>query len=278
MRSAKNDMDGLSIHYYVMPGKTWDDRGSAVHFDENEWFVTLKKALAMDQHITSSLKVMDTYDPEHSVGLIVDEWGSFYACERGNCEERFWGFDGEYMAFQQNTLRDAMVAACTLHIFNAHCERVPMANLSMTVNQLHSLILTEDEKFLLTPTYHVFDLYKGHQNALLLPHELECGDYTSKGERIPKISFSASKSAEGYSTLSVCNVDPREKAELTCTLKGMKVEHVTAQTITSEKMNDHNTFENPETVRPKPFNNLSWEGENLKMELAPKSITVLQVS
>ena len=153
MREAGRFMDGLSLHYYTVPGD-WSNKGSATEFDEREWFVTMKKTLVMDDLITRHSSIMDYYDPEKRVGLIVDEWGTWYDVEPGTNP----GF-----LYQQNTLRDALVAGINLNIFNNHCDRVHMANLAQTVNVLQAMILTEGERMVLTPTYHVFYMYKVHQ-------------------------------------------------------------------------------------------------------------------
>jgi len=160
---ANYRMDGLSLHYYTCPGGP-EERGSATDFDENKYFHTLSDALRMDELIREHSRIMDTYDPERRVGLVIDEWGTWFDVADGTNP----GF-----LFQQNTMRDALVAGITLNIFNNHCDRVVMANLAQTVNVLQAVILTQGEKMLKTPTYHVFDLYKRHQGARLLDIDIE---------------------------------------------------------------------------------------------------------
>lgn len=211
MREAARFMDGLSLHYYTVPG-TWQNKGSAAEFSEDEWFVTMKKALVMDEIITKHSTIMDKYDPDKRIGLIVDEWGTWYDVEPGTNP----GF-----LYQQNTLRDALVAGITLNIFHNHSDRVQMANIAQTINVLQSMILTEGEKMIVTPTYHVFDMFKVHQDAALLPVEFSSDTYEHNGERIPQVSISASRNAYGQIHISLCNIDPRSDANLSIELRGM---------------------------------------------------------
>ena len=191
MREARYVMDGLALHYYtrlVDPAKVRNaNRGSATEFGENEWFTIMEKALFTDELVRRHSTIMDVYDPEKRVALIVDEWGTWYEVEPGTNP----GF-----LYQQNTLRDALVAGISLNIFNNHCDRVRMANIAQTVNVLQAMILTEGEKMIVTPTYHVFDMYKVHQDATLLPFDLQCDDYVFEDKAVPQISLSASKDAD----------------------------------------------------------------------------------
>ncbi|MFS8572711.1 MAG: alpha-N-arabinofuranosidase, partial [Clostridia bacterium] len=167
MREAGAYMDGLSLHYYTVPG-TWAKKGSATEFDEDEWFITLKKALRIEELIKRHSAIMDRYDPLKRVGLIVDEWGTWYDVEPGT---------NPAFLYQQNTVRDALVAGLHLNIFNNHAERVKMANIAQTVNVLQAMILTDGPKMIVTPTYHVFEMYKPHQGATLLPPWVEAERY-----------------------------------------------------------------------------------------------------
>jgi alpha-N-arabinofuranosidase len=277
MRDARYNMNGLSIHYYVMPGDSWENKGSALNFDDQEWFTTMRKVLDINTCIENALSIMDRHDPDHSVDLLVDEWGTFYACECGNCDERFWGYDGEYMVFQQNSLRDALAAALTLNIYNHHSDRIHMANLSMTVNQLQSLILTRDENMILTPTYHVFDLFQSHQNSMLLQSELECESYSVGNDSIPALSASASWNEEGFITVSLCNLDPHNKAPLQCRIKNGTISGIEGKTLTSSRMNDHNSFENPENVGPVSYTDFETKDDMVMLTVDPKSVTVLTI-
>ncbi len=267
MREAGKLMDGLSLHHYTVPG-TWAAKGSATQFDEGEWFTTLKKALFMDELITKHSNVMDRYDPEKRVGLIVDEWGTWHEVEPGTLP----GF-----LYQQNTLRDALVAGVTLSIFNAHCERVTMASIAQTINVLQAIILTEDNGMVLTPTYHVFEMYKVHQDATLLPTDLDCTSYEHGDESIPAISVSASRDDKGRVHLSLCNLDPGREMGVSCELRGIKPTAATGRVLTAEAISAHNTFDHPERVKPAPFDGVTLTDNTLLLDLPAKSVAVLEI-
>jgi alpha-N-arabinofuranosidase len=267
MREAGKFLDGLSLHYYTAPG-TRAAKRSATQFGEGEWFTTLKKALFMDELIVKHADIMDRYDPEKRVGLIVDEWGTWYDVEPGTLP----GF-----LYQQNTLRDALVAGVTLNTFNAHCERVTMANIAQTVNVLQAVILTEGDKMVLTPTYHVFEMYKVHQDATLLPTDLHCAPYEHGGESIPAISASASRDASGRVHLSLCNLNPGRAMSIPCELQGMKLTRVTGRVLTAEAINAHNTFDHRELVKPVAFEGMTLAGNTLQVDMPAKSVVVLEM-
>lgn len=265
MRKDAGKLWGLSLHYYTVP-KTWGDKGSATNFEEKEYFTTVKKSMYMEELITKHAAIMDKYDPEKKVGLVVDEWGVWTNVEPNTNP----GF-----LYQQNSMRDAIIAGTTLNIFNNHADRVRMANLAQTVNVLQSLILTENEKMLLTPTYHVFDLYQVHQNATLLPLKIKTDDYEVDGEKIPAINASASKDSSGVVHISLVNVDAKNSIRLNTVLAGLKWSSVKGEIVTSAKFNDYNTFQNPNKITTKPFNGASKKGEELEVNMPPLSVVVL---
>jgi alpha-N-arabinofuranosidase len=267
MREAGNMMDGLSLHYYTVPGD-WSNKGSAVDFDEAKWFDTLRKTLFMEELVTRHSTIMDQYDPEKRVGLIVDEWGTWYDVEPGTNP----GF-----LYQQNTLRDALVAGINLNIFNNHCDRVKMANIAQMVNVLQAIILTEGEKMVLTPTYHVFDMYKVHQEADLLQVNLENEEYRFGDDAIPQVSASASMDKDGVIHISICNLSHEKDVEIDCQLRGTEVSGVSGTILTAPAMNAHNTFDAPENIKPARFNGASLKNGVLRIEMPPKSVVVLAV-
>jgi alpha-N-arabinofuranosidase len=211
---------------------------------------------------------MDRFDPQKRVGLIVDEWGAWHAVEPGTNP----GF-----LYQQNTLRDALVAGLTLNVFNRHCDRVKMANIAQLINVLQAMILTDKEKMLLTPTYHVFQMYSVHQDAILLPTELASPDYRLGEEAIPAITASASRDNEGKVHISLTNADPHRAANLSCQLDGMMPKSATGRVLTAPAINSHNTFDAPNAVQPQPLDGASVQGGKLSVTLPPKSVVVLEV-
>ena len=190
-------MNGLSLHYYVHP-EGFEIKGSATEFDAEAWYKTLGKALFMDTLITRHGAIMDMYDPQKKVAMIVDEWGTWFTCEPGTNP----GF-----LYQQNTVRDALVAGITLNIFNKHCDRVKMANLAQMVNVLQAVLLTEGEKMVKTPTYHVMHMYRHHQGASLLASELTDAEYIGTEEwKVPKVTESVSLGEDGVITVTLNNL------------------------------------------------------------------------
>ena len=268
MREAGNMMHGLSLHYYTVPGTDWEHKGSAVDFGVKGWFETLKKTLYMEELITRHSSIMDRYDKDKRVGMIIDEWGTWYAVEPGTNP----GF-----LYQQNTLRDALVAGINLNIFNNHCDRVKMANIAQTVNVLQAVILTDGGKMLLTPTYHVFNMFKVHQDAELLPLSLDCGEYRLGDDTIPKISASGSIDKDGKIHISLCNLSHESAADVDCLLRGSKPSTVSGTILTAPIMNAHNTFDNLENIKPVAFSGASLKDGNLQVSLPPMSVVVLAV-
>lgn len=266
MREAARYMHGLSLHYYTRPPREDGASGSATGFGEREWFGVLRNAFAMDALIGKHSEIMDHYDPERRVGMVVDEWGAWYDVEPGTNP----GF-----LYQQNTIRDALVAGLTLNIFNAHCERVSMANLAQTMNVLQSVILTDKDCMVTTPTYHVFDMYKAHQDATLLPCCLDAGDYVYGGEHIPQVSVSASRHSEGDITVTLCNTSPSEGAELYCEVRGAALSQAEGRVLTADSMDAHNTFEKPDNVVPTKLEDVVIQGGSLKALLPPMSVVSL---
>jgi alpha-L-arabinofuranosidase len=269
MKNAGNRMWGLTLHYYTLPSGNWARKGSATNFDEKEYFNTMKNCLVMEELVSRHSTIMDKYDPAKRVALVVDEWGIWTDVEPGTNP----GF-----LYQQNSLRDALVAGTTLNIFNNHCERVRMANLAQTINVLQSLVLTKGNQMILTPTYHVFDLYKVHQDAKWLPLNFNSPDYVVEDRKIPAINASASQdTTTGAIHISLVNLDPNKKTTIHSTLVGIKWQTVQGQILTSRKLTDINTFENPNNIHITPFNGARKEGNELVVDLPAQSIVVLEL-
>jgi alpha-N-arabinofuranosidase len=260
--------DLLSLHYYTRTTQGWPPKGSATEFDEAQWFAVLNNTLKMEELVTNHSAIMDEYDPEKRVGLAVDEWGTWY--------EKTPGSPNGFLE-QQNTMRDAIVAVLNLHIFQAHADRVTMANIAQIINVLQAVILTDKEKMILTPTYHAFEMLKVHQGATSLAVELKTPDYAFGEEKIPAVSASASKDAAGKIHLSLANTNPNEAVTLTCTLADMNAAAVTGRILTAPAMNAHNTFDAPETVKPSAFDGAKLEGGKLTVVLPAKSVVVLEL-
>lgn len=270
MREAHQFMDGLSLHYYTLPTSNWAQKGAATNFPENEWIATLKKAQFMDELITKHSAIMDQYDPSKRVALIVDEWGTWYDVEPGTNP----GF-----LYQQNSIRDALVAALTFNIFHDHSDRVRMANIAQVVNVLQAVILTEGDKMILTPTYHVFNMYKVHQDAKLLQFHLESEDFESHGETMKAVSATASINEAGVINISLAHVNPTQATTVNIDLRGLTSDQftVSATELTATALDAHNTFEQPDHVAPTAFSNYEVNGSKLTLTLSPMSVTSLSI-
>jgi alpha-N-arabinofuranosidase len=240
-------------------------KGPSLTFNENDWIMTLHTTLLMDELVRKHAEVMDKYDPEKKVALFVDEWGAWYDVEPGTNP----GF-----LFQQNTLRDAVLAGLNLNIFNNHADRVRMANIAQMINVLQAMVLTDKEKMLVTPTYHVFEMYKPFQNATLLPVELKTPDYKLGDLAIPAVSVSAARGANGAVLLALVNTDPNKPARVTTKISGAAAKKMTARILTAEAMNTHNTFDAPNTVQPAAFTAGKLKGDTWVFDLPAKSVVV----
>jgi alpha-N-arabinofuranosidase len=264
MERAAKYMDGISLHYYTLPTGNWQHKGSATNFDEKEWQSTLARTLRMDEFITKHAAIMDKYDPQKRVGLMVDEWGTWYDPEPG---------ENRGALYQQNTLRDAIVAGINLNIFNNHADRVKMAAIAQMVNVLQAMILTDKDRMLLTPTYHVFRMYKVHQGATRIPVEVTAPQY----ESLPALSVSASRDAAGRVHVSLVNLDPHRSAEITGTLDGLKAQSATGEVLTAAAMNAMNTFDKPATVEPAAFTRIRNAGSQISVTIPAKSVVMIEL-
>lgn len=253
--------NGLSLHYYTIPG-SWENKGAATGFSKEEWYTTLKKALYMDELICRHSDIMNQYDPQKEIGLIVDEWGTWYDVEPGTNP----GF-----LYQQNTMRDALVASLSLDIFHKHSDRVKMANIAQLVNVLQSVILTEGEKMLLTPTYHVFHMYRVHQENTLIDSFIETEEIGTEEARVPNLHESASVSEDGVIYLSVSNLSVDESYEVESFIVDTQVTKVAATILTGE-MGAYNTFEHPETVKPAEFTNFTVTDQGIRFQIPACSV------
>ncbi len=269
MEKGARHVDALGAHYYTIAGEGWGNKSSATDFGEALYFRGIRQGLRMDELVSQHSSIMDQYDSRKRVGLYIDEWGIWTDVEPGTNP----GF-----LYQQNSMRDALIAATTLNIFNKHCERVRMANIAQTVNVLQAMILTQDDKMLRTPTYHVFNMFKGHKDALMLPSHLKTEDYEYDGDDIPAISSSVSKSDDGSMTLTLTNVNPNKSLSLDISFVGTNISGVQeALVLTAPNVNSINTFDNPDAVSAKKFDGYKKSSDKLTVELPAKSLVTLKV-
>lgn len=257
-------IEGVSLHYYSVID--WNAKGSATAFSPQEYFTTLKRALRMEELVTKHVAIMDKYDPQKKMALAVDEWGGWYESEPGT---------NPAFLYQQNTMRDAMIAGVTLNIFNNHCDRVRMANLAQLVNVLQAVILTNKQKIILTPTYHVMEMYNVHQNAVMIPVSLENMTYREGNDSLPAISVSASKDMNGITHISLVNIDPVKSNRVRMSWKGSVLKLDKASILQSAKIQDYNSFDEPDKIKPVIFQGALMKENELQVLMPPASVVVL---
>jgi len=265
---AHGYMDGLSVHFYVGVEKGLH-KGSATEFDESVWFYSLARAMKMDELIRRHGAIMDHYDPEKKIGMMIDEWGCWHDVEPGTNP----GF-----LYQQNTMRDALTAGLTLNIFNKHCDRVKMACIAQMINVLQSVILTEGERMLLTPTYHVFHMYRYHQDAVLVESYLEGVTEIglTEGEMVPDVQESVSVDQDGVLTITLNNLSPDEEKEMEVVLQEGKTKQVEASLLHGN-MRSYNTFHEPELVKEEIFTDYVMTDRGIRFSIPACSVLLLRI-
>ena len=268
MKAAGGMHQGMSIHKYTGSDPKNDKEGYADVFSDEEYYRNVFNTYTMDETLARQSTIMDRYDPGKGIGLIVDEWGNWYKVQPGTNP----GF-----LYQQNSLRDAITAAIHFNIFHSHCDRVHMANIAQLVNVLQALFLTEGEKMLLTPTYHAFDMYKVHQEAKMLPVNLDTPELRDGGNRpFKQVSASASVNSDGVIHISLVNTHLDNAIEVECTLNaGHKLVKNGGQIITSGNIQDHNTFDAPDKVALKDFSDFSVKDNKITVKLPAKSVVTV---
>lgn len=268
MKNVGNKMNGISLHYYTVTG--WNgSKGSATKFNDTQYYWTLGKCLEIESVIKKHIGIMDKYDPKRNVSLMVDEWGTWWDVEPGTNPGHL---------FQQNSMRDAFVAALSLNVFHKYTSRVKMTNIAQVVNVLQSMILTKDADMVLTPTYYVFQMYAPHQNAKFIPFDLQCDKMAVDGDRIvPTISATASKSDNGNVNISLANICLDKAQKLTVDLGDIKAKTINGRILTSKYATDHNTFDDPNHVEPTEFKSARIVKGKLEVDMPAMSIVTLEL-
>ena len=267
MAQAAGQVDGVSLHYYTVPGG-WPPRASSTSFDEAGWAETLSEAWRMDDLITRHSAIMDKADPSKKTWLAVDEWGTWYAGDPGTNP----GF-----LRQQNSLRDALVAAVHLNIFARHADRVKLTAIAQMVNVLQAMVLTDGAKMVLTPTYHVFAMYRPYMDGTVLPIDIRSPWYNKDKWTMPAVSASAVRGKDGVVHVALANLDPNRGNTVTATLTGVRPSGVTGRVLTAPTMTALNTFDVPNTVTVRAFGGARLAGDVLSVDLPPKSVVMLDL-
>ena len=265
---AGGTIDAVSLHYYTLPHDEWSHKGAATGFTREEYYATLKKTLRMKELVTEHGRILRRADPEGRLGLVVDEWGTWYDVEPGTNP----GF-----LYQQNTVRDALVAALNLNIFNNHCDTVVMANIAQTVNVLQAMVLTEGAKMLKTPTYHVFRMFREHQGARQVETYAEtklisCGDWS-----VPNIHVSASEGADGSVLLTAVNLSDTDAAPLEVLMDGITEKSTVTGEVLGGDAGAYNTFDRPDAVKPAALGGMEVKGGGVKAVLPASSVAAIRI-
>ncbi|SNR30221.1 alpha-N-arabinofuranosidase [Flavobacterium sp. ov086] len=259
----KGLIEAVALHWYSV--SNWEKKGSSVKFDEKQYFETMNAAVKMEELVQKHSAIMDKYDPEKKIALIVDEWGGWYDTE-----------EGASVLYQQNTMRDAMIAGVTLNVFNNHADRVKGANLAQIVNVLQAVILTDKEKMVLTPTYHVMKMYNVHQDAVLIPLKIESPKYIFDNKELPAVSVSASKDKADLTHISLVNIDLKKENKVKINLKELGIKSIKGEVLSSSKVQDYNSFESPNKISPVAFTKFSVKNDTLEVTIPPFSVVVLE--
>jgi len=261
--------DAISFHYYTLPTGDWGTKGAALDFPESQWMSTLANTLKMDELIAQNIAVLDKNDPNNSIGFYVDEWGTWYDTEKG---------DNPSFLYQQNSLRDAIVAALNFNIFHKYAARVQMTNIAQMVNVLQAMILTNKDKIVLTPTYYAFQMYAPFQDATGLPVAIKgANSYTLGAQTIAALSVSAARGKDGQLYLALVNTDPHRAQSLSVILDKGEIDTVEGKLLTGAAMDTHNSFAQPHAIQPVAYSAKANSNQRLHLELPAKSLLVLAV-
>jgi alpha-L-arabinofuranosidase len=266
-KNVQRDMDAISHHYYTTPSGVWAKKGNAIGFPEQEWISTFEHTMFIDKYITDNEKILEERDPQNRTALYVDEWGTWYSPEPG----REPGF-----LYQQNTLRDALVAGLNFNIFHRHAKRVQMTNIAQMVNVLQAMILTDGPKMALTPTYHAFQMYIPFQGATFLPAEITTPNYSLGKNTVPAVSVSAARDPQGKLVLALVNLDAHREAVVTTRVTGAAAANAVGRTLTAPAMDAHNTPAAPEVITPVKISGRKEKGA-IVLRLPAKSLTVVHL-
>lgn len=262
------NIDGISHHYYTLPSGEWRKKGSSTGFPEREWISTLAHTMRIDRYLEINEAVLDEHDPEGEIGIYLDEWGTWYDPEKGH-EPGF--------LYQQNSIRDALVAALNFNIFHRHTDRLHMANIAQTVNVLQAVVLTEGDRIVLTPTYHAFEMYIPFQDATFVP--LETGDvpeYESGDYSVPQVSASAALTGDGELVVAIINLHVEEPVDVTAAIRGFRTGTARGRVLAGDAIDAHNTFDDPDHVAPAPLA-VDIGGDGFAVSLPARSVSVIML-
>jgi alpha-N-arabinofuranosidase len=259
-------LDGISHHYYTLPTGEWAVKGKSTGFPESEWISTLQNTMRIDGYLALNEDVLDKHDPDGNIGLYLDEWGTWYDPEEGH--------DPGFL-YQQNSIRDALVAALNFNIFHRHTRRLHMANIAQTVNVLQAVVLTEGDRIVRTPTYHAFEMYIPFQDSTYLPLTIEDVPAYSVGDvTVPQVSASSALTANGDLVIGLVNLHAQDAIDVTASIRGFGASAASGRVLTGDAIDAHNTFDHPDTVAPKALT-VTLDSDQVRVSLPARSVSVL---
>lgn len=266
--SKRQQISMLSVHFYTFSGNDWGQKSPAIGFTGKDWAMSMERTWKTDELLARHSALIDRYDAQKQIGLAFSEWGTWWSADPKRPSN----------LYQQNTLRDAVIAGLTLNIFQNHADRVRMANIAQLANVLQSMVLTRGEKMILTPTYHVFDLYQVHQGATLLPADIRSPNYQYETIEVPSVSVSASRATDGVVNLSLVNLDPDHPVRVEVLTKGMILRTAVGQVLTDKLADGHPDFDVPHAVEPASLKGIDVRRGTMSLELPAKSVAVLKLT
>lgn len=270
MKKAGAHLDAISLHFYTVLTGDWVNRNqaNATGFADEQWNGIFQQTLRMDEVLQGHISVMDKNDPEKRIGLFVDEWGTWYNVEPGT-------YHGHL--FQQNTLRDGILAAANFNIFHKHADRVRMTNIAQTINVLQAMILTNGDKIALTPTYYAFKMYVPFQDSTYIPLDAKVPQLTYDGKSFPALNLSAAKAKDGKTYIGIANMNQHEGYDLSIKLGANKAKSVSGEILTSTVADAHNVPGQPETIHPVSYQGGKIKGDVLELKIPAKSVVVVNL-
>jgi alpha-N-arabinofuranosidase len=261
-----NLLNGISHHYYTIPTGEWDRKGKATGFPESEWISTFQNTMRIDDYLAANEAVLEEHDPDGKVGLYLDEWGTWYDAEEGSQP----GF-----LYQQNSIRDALLAALNFNIFHRHTHRLHMANIAQTVNVLQAVVLTDGKKMVRTPTYYAFEMYIPFQDSTIVPLEGKGIPQYALGDfAVPQVSASSAIASNGDLVLALVNVHATNAIDITAAIEGYEARSALGRVLTGDAIDSHNTFEDPDVVTPKALA-VELSNDRIHATLPARSVSVI---
>jgi alpha-N-arabinofuranosidase len=264
MKGACPLVDSLALHAYF--GQGMND----VDFSDDDYYRLIGSIKVLKRKLAQTTELAQAYSTyEHRIDVVMDEWGTWY--KQATVEGGL---------YQQNTMRDALFAAASFHCFHEYGERLWMTNMAQTVNVLQALILTKGPEMILTPTYHIYEMFRQHRDGDLVVCKVRNSPTLSSpdAEDRDAISASTTLSADGKALfLSILNLDLAQTYTIDVNVTNAaewKVQQV--RRLATGDIRSHNTFEDPDKVRPEEVR-LEGSDDLSAVRFLPQSVTTIRM-